>query len=95
MIVAADEPAAGIDDRARCRQRADDAARRRGHDRELARLDDLAAVRHPDCLARARAEIDERVGDPSALDDRRLARLDYVEACVNETMRLQARSRRS
>jgi hypothetical protein len=33
-------------------------------DRELARLDDLAAAQHPDCLARARAEIDERVGAP-------------------------------
>jgi cytochrome P450 len=44
---------------------------------------------HPDCLARARAEIDERVGDPSAwtIDD--FARLEYVEACVNEAMRLR------
>ena len=27
---------------------------------------------HPECLARARAEIDERVGDPIGVDDRRL-----------------------
>jgi len=44
---------------------------------------------HPDCLARARAEIDERVGDSAAwtIDD--FARLEYVEACVNEAMRLR------
>jgi cytochrome P450 len=44
---------------------------------------------HPDRLARARAEIDERVSDPSAwtIDD--FARLEYVEACVNEAMRLR------
>jgi len=44
---------------------------------------------HPHCLARARAEIDERVGDPSAwtIDD--FAKLEYVEACVNEAMRLR------
>ena len=44
---------------------------------------------HPQCLARARAEIDERVGDRSAwtIDD--FAKLDYVEACANEAMRLR------
>ena len=44
---------------------------------------------HPECLARARAEIDERAGDPAAwtIDD--FAKLDYVEACANETMRLR------
>jgi cytochrome P450 len=44
---------------------------------------------HPECLARARAEIDERVGDPAAwtIDD--FARLDYLEACANEAMRLR------
>jgi cytochrome P450 len=44
---------------------------------------------HPECLARARAEIDERVGDPATwtIDD--FARLDYLEACANEAMRLR------
>ena len=44
---------------------------------------------HPECLARARSEIDERVGDPSSwtIDD--FARLEYVEACINEAMRLR------
>jgi cytochrome P450 len=44
---------------------------------------------HPGCMARARAEIDERVGDRSAwtIDD--FAKLDYVEACANEAMRLR------
>ena len=44
---------------------------------------------HPDSLARARAEIDERVGDPAAwtIDD--FARLEYVEACANEAMRVR------
>jgi len=44
---------------------------------------------HPDCLARARAEIDERVGDPSAWTIDAFAGLEYVEACVNEAMRLR------
>jgi len=45
--------------------------------------------RHPECLRRARAEIDERVGDPSAwtIDD--FTGLEYIEACVNEAMRLR------
>jgi cytochrome P450 len=44
---------------------------------------------HPDSLTRARAEIDEHVGDPAAwtIDD--FARLEYVEACANEAMRLR------
>jgi len=44
---------------------------------------------HPDCMRRARAEVDERLGDPSAwtIDD--FAKLEYVEACVNEAMRLR------
>ena len=44
---------------------------------------------HPDCLSHARAEIDERVGDPSAwtIDD--FAQLEYVEGCINEAMRLR------
>jgi cytochrome P450 len=44
---------------------------------------------HPDCLARARAEIDQRVGDPSAWTIDGFADLAYVEACANEAMRLR------
>jgi cytochrome P450 len=44
---------------------------------------------HPECLARARAEIDERIGDPAAWTIDAFAELDYVEACVNEAMRLR------
>ena len=44
---------------------------------------------HPESLARARAEIDDRVGDPSAWTIDAFAELEYVEACVNEAMRLR------
>ena len=41
-------------------------------------------------LARARAEIDERVGDPAAWTHRATSpRSTDVEACANETMRLK------
>jgi cytochrome P450 len=44
---------------------------------------------HPQCLAKARAEVDKLVGDPTTwtIDD--FARLDYVEACASEAMRLR------
>jgi len=45
--------------------------------------------KHPECLARARAEVDAEVGDPSAWTIERFAKLDYVEACANETLRLR------
>jgi|KBSMisStandDraft_5_1062788.scaffolds.fasta_scaffold29366_5 cytochrome P450 len=45
--------------------------------------------KHPECLARARAEVDAEVGDPKAWTIERFARLDYVEACANETLRLR------
>ena len=44
---------------------------------------------HPDCFARARAEVDTHVGDPAAWTIERFAGLDYVEACANETLRLR------
>ena len=44
---------------------------------------------HPESLARARAEIDDRVGDPSAWTIDAFAELEYVEVCVNEAMRLR------
>ena len=45
--------------------------------------------RHPECLARARAEIDARAGDPAAWTIDAFAELDYLEACANETLRLR------
>ena len=45
--------------------------------------------RHPECLARARAEVDRDLGDPSAWTIESFAKLEYVEACANETMRLK------
>ncbi len=44
---------------------------------------------HPACLDRARAEIDAKVGDPSAWTPERFASLEYLEACAHETMRLK------
>jgi cytochrome P450 len=45
--------------------------------------------RHPDCLERARAEVDQGLGDMAAWTIESFAKLDYVEACANETMRLK------
>ncbi len=44
---------------------------------------------HPECLARARAEIDAQAGDPAAWTPERFASMPYLEACANETMRLK------
>ncbi|HEY4958715.1 MAG TPA: cytochrome P450 [Caldimonas sp.] len=45
--------------------------------------------RHPDCLARARAEVDRDLGDPAAWTIEAFAKLEYVEACANETLRIK------
>jgi len=45
-------------------------------------------ARHPQALARARAEIDA-IGPAADWTPERLAELRYVEACANETMRLK------
>lgn len=45
--------------------------------------------RHPDTLARARAEVLEVFGDQGELSHEGLGRLDFVEACAHETMRLK------
>ncbi len=45
--------------------------------------------RHPAALARATEELRQIAGDPAALTLEQLGRLDYVEACVHETMRLK------
>ena len=45
--------------------------------------------RHPETLARARAEVLGEFGDRGELSHEGLGRLDYVEACAHETMRLK------
>ncbi|MDP3165809.1 MAG: cytochrome P450 [Hydrogenophaga sp.] len=45
--------------------------------------------RHPETLARARAEVLDAFGDRGELIHEGLGRLNYVEACAHETMRLK------
>jgi cytochrome P450 len=45
--------------------------------------------RHPEALERARAEVDREVGDWAHWTPEAFARLDYVEACASETLRLK------
>ncbi len=45
--------------------------------------------RHPAALARARAEVRAVCGDATALTPEQMGRLDYLEACAHETMRLK------
>ena len=45
--------------------------------------------RHPDCLAWARDEVRRVAGTPEDFTPERLAELDYLEACIHETMRLK------
>ncbi len=44
---------------------------------------------HPDALARARAEVDALGADPAAWTLERFAKLPWLDACCNETMRLK------
>jgi cytochrome P450 len=45
--------------------------------------------RHPDALARARDEVRRVAGTTEDFTPERLAGLDYLEACIHETMRLK------
>ncbi len=45
--------------------------------------------RHPACLALAREEVDRELGDLSSWTPEAFAKLDYVEACASETLRLK------
>ena len=45
--------------------------------------------RHPECLAKARDEIDRVAGPMAKWSPERFASLSYLEACANETMRLK------
>jgi cytochrome P450 len=89
MIVAADAPGSGIDD-----------AQVAGNvlTMLLAGEDTTANTlawciwllhRHPQALARARAEVREVMAGAAEVTPEHLTRLDYVEACMNETMRLK------
>jgi cytochrome P450 len=89
MVVAADEPGSGIDD-----------AQVAGNvlTMLLAGEDTTANTlawciwllqRHPACLARATAEVRSVCADARPATLEQLAQLDYVEACMHETMRLK------
>ncbi len=89
MIVAADEPESGITD-----------AHVSGNvvTMLLAGEDTTANTlawtihllwRHPAALARATDELRQIADDPAALTLEQLGRLDYVEACLHESMRLK------
>ena len=45
--------------------------------------------RNPSALARAQDEVRRLADDPAAFTPESMARLDYLEACANETMRLK------
>lgn len=89
MLVAADLPDSGIDDR----QVAGNVVTMllAGEDTTANTLAWLIHLlwRHPDCLARAIDEVRAAGADDGALDLARLARLDYLEACAHEAMRLK------
>ena len=89
MLVAADEPGSGIDD-----------AQVAGNvlTMLLAGEDTTANTlawclwllhRHPQALARAAAEVRGMASGDGPVTQEHLARLDYVEACMHETMRLK------
>ena len=89
MIVAADEPDSGIDDK----QVGGNVLTMllAGEDttaNTLAWMIDLL-WRHPQALARATDEVRRVSGDARTLTLEQMAQLDYVEACAHETMRLK------
>ncbi len=87
MLVAADEPDSGIDDA----QVAGNVLTMllAGEDTTASTLAWLLHLlwRHPEALARAATEMRGCCSWPPTLDE--LARLDFVEACIHETMRLK------
>lgn len=89
MIVAADEPGSGIDDK----QVAGNVLTMllAGEDTTANTLAWMIHLlwRNPTTLARATAEVREVIGDTAEPSAEQLARLDYVEACAHETMRLK------
>jgi cytochrome P450 len=89
MLVAADQPDSGIDDA----QVAGNVLTMllAGEDTTANTIAWMVHLlwRHPDALAKAVAEVRSVCPDPSALTPEQMARLDYVEACAHETMRLK------
>ena len=89
MIVAADDGASGIDDP----QVAGNVLTMllAGEDTTANTLAWLLHLlhRHPEALARARDEVRRVAGAPEDFTPERLAGLDYLEACIHETMRLK------
>lgn len=89
MLVAADEPGSGLSD--------DDVAGNvvtmllAGEDTTANTLCWMIHLlhRHPEALARATLEVRQHVPDIASVTPEALARLDYVEACAHETMRLR------
>src|SRR2546423_3199572 len=89
MLVAADEPGSGIDDK----QVAGNVLTMllAGEDTTANTLAWMIHLlwRNPAALARATEEVRRVSGDATMLSLEHMAQLDYVEACANETMRLK------
>jgi len=89
MIAAADQPGSGIDDS----QVAGNVLTMllAGEDTTANTLAWMIHLlwQHPDALARATAEVRDVCGEARELTLEHMARLDYIEACANETMRLK------
>jgi len=89
MLVAADEPGSGMDDK----QVAGNVLVMllAGEDTTANTIAWMIHLlwRHPDALARATEEVRRVCADPKAPTLDEVARLDYIDACINETMRLK------
>ena len=89
MIVAADQPGSGLDDK--------DVAGNvltmllAGEDTTANTLAWMIYLlqRHPQALQRAQEEVRRLAPDPAAFTPEQMASLDYLEACAHETMRLK------
>jgi cytochrome P450 len=89
MLVAADEPGSGMDDRLVAGNVL--TMLLAGEDTTANTIAWMIHLlwRHPQALARAVAEVRTALPDPSAPTLEDIARLEYVEACAHETMRLK------
>ena len=89
MLAAADEPGSGIDDR----QVAGNVLTMllAGEDTTANTVAWMIYLlwRHPQALAKAIEEVRSVCGDTTAPTSEQIARLDFVEACAHETMRLK------
>jgi len=89
MLVAADEPGSGMDDK----QVAGNVLIMllAGEDTTANTLAWMIHLlwRHPAALARAAEEVRRVCADPTAPTLDEVAQLDYIDACINETMRLK------